>query len=84
MDTHEATGALREAAGAAERQYGEWKNKVSQSIDTINSPEGLQEAASRGWEAMMDAVQNHPGVSFGVSLLAGAVLGALIALLTRE
>ena len=84
MDTHEATGAMREVAGKAERKYGEAKDKISDKVRRLMDTDDLRAASGENWDNLMEMVQENPGSAVGISVLVGAGLGALIAYLARD
>ena len=55
MDTHEATGALREAAGNVEKNYGRAKDKVTTAAEDLAEQSGINR------EQVSGAVREYAG-----------------------
>lgn len=76
MDTHEATGTIREMEGKAERQYGKARETLRERFGS--SAEEAQESVQSAWEDTLDWIREYPAASVGMALLAGAGIGAAL------
>ena len=85
MDTHEIKGAAKVAAGKTEQAYGRVKEKLTRTAEKLagrleQENIGAEGSTFQAW----DLVQEYPGAAIGLSLLAGAGLGALLAYLAHD
>ena len=82
MDTHEITGTAKEAAGKAEKSYGQLKSKAREMVDDLTETANKYGKPSR--DQAMAFIQENPGTAVGIGFLVGAGIGALLTYLIQD